>query len=76
MKEGPCTSCGTGTVSLGGEKVTEEGDRREMNSHEVFSLRVTKLKGSVKHSGTNSGCSNRVGGSCKLGFRRHCIWTC
>lgn len=41
------------TVSSGGEKVTEEGDRREMNLHEVFSLRVTKLKGSVKHSGTD-----------------------
>lgn len=53
MKEGPCTSRGTGTVSSGGEKLTEEGDRREMNLHEVFSLRVTKLKGSVKHSGTD-----------------------
>lgn len=39
-------------MSAGGEKATEEGERerREINLHEVFSLRVTKHKGSVKHS--------------------------
>jgi len=33
-----------------GEKATEERDRGEINSHEDLSLRVTKLKGSVKDS--------------------------
>ena len=37
-------------MNAGGEKVTEERDRRDINLHEVFSLRVTKLKGSVKDS--------------------------
>lgn len=37
-------------MDAGGEKVAEERDRREINLHEVFSSRVTKLKGSVKDS--------------------------
>lgn len=37
-------------MNAGNEKVTEERDRREINLHEVFSLRVTKLKGSLKES--------------------------
>lgn len=75
MKEGPCTCGETDTGSAGGEKVVEEGDKGQTNLHEVFTLRVTKLRGSVKCFRTES-CSNKVGGSCILRFRRHCIWTC
>lgn len=35
-------------MNAGGEKVMEERDRREIKLHEVFSFRVTKLKGSIK----------------------------
>lgn len=40
----------TGQVNAGGDKVMEGRDRREIKLHEVFSFRVTELKGSIKDS--------------------------
>lgn len=59
----------------GGETVTEERDRREINLHEVFSLRVQSSR-LCKRLSRKMGCSKKVGDSCMVRFRRDCIWTC